>query len=84
MTFLLHEEPQSGLIIFGLFIRLAFEPGFSVSAPCTDVLTNVKIQRTCATSALIGFQAHILCAKNTHSDAAAFIIVYNLAQIGEK
>ena len=57
VTLLLHEEPQSGLIIFGLFIQLAFEPGRSVhSHTDTDVLTDVKIHSIYDTSVLIAFQ----------------------------
>lgn len=60
MTFLLHEESQSGLIIFGLFIHFAFELGYIQTH--TDVLTDVKTHSIYDTSVLIGFEpenAHI-------------------------
>lgn len=66
VTLLLHKEPQSGLIIFGLFIHFVFELGCSVfslhSQSHTGVLTDVEIHLHYIlhlwyiNSLLIGFQ----------------------------
>lgn len=81
VTFLLHEEPQSGLIIFGLFIHFAFEPGYIQTH--TDVLTDVKMHSVYDTSVLIGFQAKNACSlAMKHSDAAVFITLLCLNRLG--
>lgn len=74
VTFLLWMGPQSSPIIFGLFIWLAFEPGFSVNSIAithrhthTDELTDVKIHSIYDTSGLIGFQHSSLSTKNTYT-----------------
>lgn len=58
VTLLLHKEPQSDLIISGVFIHLAFELGCSVY-PCTHIQSH-RCNHRCKNTLRLGYISSLI------------------------